>query len=57
VVRGRVAAARAALESAQTLDAAAEALRARGEGTLPEALQVHEEAAREQGTFVQHARR
>jgi outer membrane protein len=45
-VRGRVAAARAALESAQTLDKAAEARRARGEGTLPEALQAHEEAAR-----------
>jgi outer membrane protein TolC len=45
-VRGRVAAARAALESAQTLEKAAEARRARGEGTLPEALQAHEEAAR-----------
>ena len=45
-VRGRVAAARAALESAQTLETAAEARRARGEGTLPEALQAHEEAAR-----------
>ena len=45
-VRGRVAAARAALESAQTLEAAAAARRARGEGTLPEALQAHEEAAR-----------
>jgi outer membrane protein len=47
-VRGRVAAAHAALESAQTLDAAAEARRARGEGTLPDALQAHEEAARAQ---------
>jgi len=47
-VRGRVAAARAALESAQTLEAAAEARRARGEATLPEALQAHEEAARAQ---------
>jgi len=45
-VRGRVAAARAALESAQTLETAAEARRTRGEGTLPEALQAHEEAAR-----------
>jgi outer membrane protein TolC len=47
-VRGRVAAARAALESAQALEAAAEARRARGEATLPEALQAHEEAARAQ---------
>jgi outer membrane protein TolC len=45
-VRGRVAAARAALESAQTLETAAEARRVHGEGTLPEALQAHEEAAR-----------
>lgn len=44
-VRGRVAAAHAALDSAQTLEAAAEARRAHGEGTLPEALQAHEEAA------------
>src|SRR5262249_24675640 len=47
-VRGRVAAARAALESTQTLEAAAEARRVPGEGTLPEALQAHEEAARAQ---------
>ena len=47
-VRGRVAAARAALQSAQTLETAAEARRAHGEGTLPEALQAHEEAARAQ---------
>src|SRR5262245_36651965 len=47
-VRGRVAAARAALDAAQTLDAAAEARRAHGEGTLPEALQAHEEVARAQ---------
>jgi outer membrane protein len=47
-VRGRVAAARAALESAQALERAAEARRERGEGTLPEALQAHEEAARAQ---------
>src|SRR4029453_6058926 len=36
-VRGQVAAARAALESAQALETAAEASRARGEATLPEA--------------------
>ncbi|MCW5892632.1 MAG: TolC family protein [bacterium] len=47
-VRGKVAAARAALASAQTLERAAEAHRARGEGTLPEALQAHEEAVRAQ---------
>jgi outer membrane protein len=47
-VRGRVAAARAALQSAQTLETAAEARRVHGEGTLPEALQAHEEAARAQ---------
>jgi outer membrane protein TolC len=47
-VRGRVAAARAALASAQTLDAAAEARQIHGEGTLPETLQAHEEAARAQ---------
>ena len=47
-VRGRVAAARAALESAQTLERAAVARRARGEATLPEALQAQEELARAQ---------
>jgi outer membrane protein len=47
-VRGRVAAARAALASAQTLETAAEARLTRGEGTVPEALQAHEEAARAQ---------
>jgi outer membrane protein TolC len=47
-VRGRVAAARAALEAAQTLETAAEARLTHGEGTVPEALQAHEEAARTQ---------
>ena len=46
--RGRVAAAHAALEAAQTLDTAAEARLTHGEGTVPEALQAHEEAARAQ---------
>jgi outer membrane protein TolC len=44
-VRGRVAAAHAALDSAQTLEAAAEARRAHGEGTPPEARQAHEGVA------------
>jgi outer membrane protein TolC len=47
-VRGRVAAARAALESAKTLDRAAEARLEHGEGTLPDALQAREETARAQ---------
>src|SRR5262245_47467174 len=47
-VRGQVAAARAALESAQTLSTAAESRRTRGEGTLPEALQAQEEVSRAQ---------
>jgi outer membrane protein TolC len=47
-VRGRVAAARATLESAQTLEKAGEARKTSGEGTLPEVLQAHEEAARAQ---------
>lgn len=50
-VRGRAAAARAALESAQSLDAAAAARRKRGEATLPETLQAEEEAARAQYEF------
>src|SRR5262249_48789151 len=47
-VRGRLAAARAALEAAQTLETAAQARLTHGEGTVPEALQAHEEAARTQ---------
>src|SRR5262249_33060953 len=43
-VRGRVAAARAALEAAQTLETAAQARLTHGEGTVPEALQAHEGA-------------
>jgi outer membrane protein TolC len=47
-VRGQVATARAALDSAKALEAAAEARRGHGEATLPEALQAEEEVARAQ---------